>query len=230
MKYQDLKILYEDNHLLAYNKPPRLLVQRDKNEAESLEELAKSYIKARYQKPGAVFLGVAHRIDRPVSGVVLLAKTSKALERINEMFKLRAIKKTYWAIVKALPPEEEGTLVHWIVKDEKKNKSRASNKESKGAQLCELDYKHIGSSSTYHLLEIKPQTGRHHQIRCQLGKIGSSIKGDLKYGSARSNEDGSIHLHARRLEFVHPITKENVVITARPPADPLWDYFVGSQP
>jgi 23S rRNA pseudouridine1911/1915/1917 synthase len=230
MNYQDLKILYEDNHLLAYNKPAGLLVQRDKNEAESLEELAKAYVKARYQKPGAVYLGVAHRIDRPVSGVVLLAKTSKALERINEMFKLRTIKKTYWAIVKNLPPDEEGTLVHWIVKDEQKNKSRASNKESKGAQLCELDYKHIGSSSTYHLLEIKPHTGRHHQIRCQLGKIGSSIKGDLKYGSARSNEDGSIHLHARRLEFVHPITKENIMITARPPADPLWDYFVGSQP
>lgn len=219
------QILFEDNHLLIVNKPAGIPVQRDKSEDTSLEDMAKDYIKKKYQKPGAVYLGVSHRIDRPVSGIVLLCKTSKALERVNELFKQRKIRKIYWALVKQLPEALSDTLVHWLLRDTEKNKSRVYNKEIAHSQRCELDYKHIASSTNYHLLEIELHTGRHHQIRAQLSKIGSPIKGDVKYGFARGNEDGSIHLHARKLEFIHPVTHEKLLIQAAPPKDPVWDYF-----
>jgi 23S rRNA pseudouridine1911/1915/1917 synthase len=230
MTHNDLKILFEDNHLIAINKPAGIIVQGDKTGDTSLEDLVKKYIKVKYDKPGAVYLGVSHRIDRPVSGVVLMCKSSKALERINELFRHHLVKKTYWAVVKNLPDPQSGKLIHWLIRDTEKNKSKVFNKEVNNSQRCELDYRHIASSSNYHLLEIDLHTGRHHQIRSQLAKIGSSIKGDLKYGAPRSNEDGSIHLHARRLELIHPVTKEKIVITAKPPKDPVWDYFLGSQP
>lgn len=229
MTHNDLKILYEDNHLIAINKPPGVIVQGDKTGDVSLEDLVKKYIKIKYDKPGAVYLGVSHRIDRPVSGVVLMCKSSKSLERINELFRHQLVKKTYWAVVKKLPDPDSGKLVHWLIRDTDKNKSKVFNKELNNSQRCELDYRHIASSSNYHLLEIDLHTGRHHQIRSQLAKIGSSIKGDLKYGAQRSNEDGSINLHARRIELIHPVTKEKLVITAKPPHDPVWDYFLGSQ-
>jgi 23S rRNA pseudouridine1911/1915/1917 synthase len=229
MLHTDLKILFEDNHLLAVNKPAGVIVQADKSGDVSLEDLVKRYLKLKYNKPGDAYLGISHRIDRPVSGVVLMCKTSKALERINEMFRERQVKKTYWAVVKNLPEQLSDTLIHWLIRDTEKNKSKVFNKEVNNSQRCELEYKHIASSSNYHLLEVNPLTGRHHQIRCQLAKIGCSIKGDLKYGAARSNEDGSIHLHARKLEFIHPVTKEKITIKARPPIDPVWDYFMESQ-
>jgi 23S rRNA pseudouridine1911/1915/1917 synthase len=229
MLHTDLKILFEDNHLLAVNKPAGVIVQADKSGDVSLEDLVKRYLKLKYNKPGDAYLGISHRIDRPVSGVVLMCKTSKALERINEMFRERQVKKTYWAVVKNLPEQLSDTLIHWLIRDTEKNKSKVFNKEVNNSQRCELEYKHIASSSNYHLLEVNPLTGRHHQIRCQLAKIGCSIKGDLKYGAARSNEDGSIHLHARKLEFIHPVTKEKITIKARPPIDPVWYYFMESQ-
>ena len=174
-------------------------------------------------------MGTIHRLDRPVTGVVVFARTSKALERMNELFRSRQVEKKYWAIVKDLPENLEDDLTHWIKKDEDKNKSRAFNKDTPGTQKCELSYKYLGSSSTFHLLEVTPHTGRHHQIRTQLSKIGSPIKGDLKYGFSRSNEDGSISLHARSLEFIHPVTKEPIFILAKPPKDPVWSFFLESQ-
>lgn len=203
-----------------------MLVQSDVSRDPSMEEAVKEYIKFQYNKPGAVFLGVTHRLDRPVSGVVLFARTSKALERINEMFRNRQMKKTYWAVVKQLPDPLEGKLIHWLKKDEDKNKSRAFNKDVSGAQLCELDYRYLSSGVNYHLLEISPITGRHHQIRTQLAKIGCHIKGDIKYGFPRTNADGSIHLHSRSLAFIHPVTKEPVYIEADPPKDPVWNFFL----
>lgn len=216
------EILYEDNHILAVNKPSGMLVQPDKKGDEALEEVMKHYIKEKYQKPGEVFLGVCHRIDRPVSGVVVLARTSKALVRLNEMFKTREVKKTYWAVVENKPEQEEGHLVHWLRKDEQKNVSRAYHEEVKGSLRCELFYKLIGKSDRYFLLEVNPVTGRHHQIRVQLSKIGCSIKGDIKYGAKRTNKDGRIHLHARQIEFIHPVKKEPVVITAPVPDEVVW--------
>jgi 23S rRNA pseudouridine1911/1915/1917 synthase len=220
------EILYEDNHIVVVNKLPGEIVQGDKTGDVPLSEKVKEYIKEKYQKPGAVFLGVVHRIDRPVSGVVIFARTSKALERMNKLFREKDIRKTYWAVVKNKPPLPNDSLVRFLVKNEKLNKSFASLQPKAGALESTLDYNLLASSDTYHLLEINPQTGRHHQIRVMLADIGCPIKGDLKYGFNRSNPDGSIHLHARKINFIHPVSGEAVEITAPPPiADPLWKFF-----
>lgn len=219
-------VVYEDNHIIIVNKTTSEIVQGDKTGDIPLSEVVKQYIKKEYAKPGNVFLGVVHRLDRPVSGLVVFAKTSKALSRLNEMFRKGDVHKTYWAIVKTCPPTEEGDLVHYLVRNEKQNKSYAYDKEVKGAKKAVLHYRLIGHSDNYYLLEIDLKTGRHHQIRCQLAKIGCPIKGDLKYGFPRSNADGGICLHARRVCFVHPISKKLVDVVAPTPADNLWNSFV----
>ena len=216
------QVLYEDNHLIVLNKLPGQIVQGDKTGDTPLSELVKEFIKVRDQKPGNVFVGVVHRLDRPVSGVVVFAKTSKALSRMNELFKMRETEKTYWAVVKNKPEKESATLVHYLMKNEKQNKSYASVTEKKGSLRCELNYRLLSKSDNYYLLEVKPQTGRHHQIRVQLASMGCTIKGDLKYGFARSNPDGSIHLHARALKFVHPIRQESIQIEAAVPNEKVW--------
>tara|TARA_B110000908_G_C10232553_1_gene441417 strand:+ start:822 stop:1505 length:684 start_codon:yes stop_codon:yes gene_type:complete len=221
----ELDILFEDNHLLIINKPAGLLVQGDKTGDESLLDKGKAYIKEKYNKPGLVYLGLPHRLDRPTSGIVVLAKTSKALERLNKLFQTREIQKTYWAIVKANPPEVEATLSGFMYKNQEKNRSYVHAKPKKGAQLAELSYKIIGKSKYYNLLEVTPVTGRHHQIRVQLASIGCPIKGDIKYGFKRSNPDRSIHLHARKLSFLHPVTKKEMKIGAKPPKEQVWDFF-----
>lgn len=225
MNNNELEILFEDNHLIAVNKKPGDIVQGDKTGDEPLSEKVKKYIKDKYNKPGDVFLGTIHRIDRPVSGVVLFARTSKALERMNEQFREREVQKVYWAVVKNTPQNDHGHLVNYLIKDEAKNKSRAYDLPRNGALKCELEYTLLKKSDRYSLLEINPLTGRHHQIRVQLSKIGCPIKGDLKYGSERSNPDGSIHLHARKLIFNHPVTKAPVLIIANAPNEPLWNFF-----
>ena len=212
-------VLYEDNHLLVVNKHCGDLVQPDKDGDSALENEVKAWIKRRDNKPGAVFLGVVHRIDRPVSGAILLAKTSKALTRLNEMVKNRQIVKTYWALIENMPPQDEGDLVHHIVRDGRTNRAKAYDKPQKDSKEARLHYKMIASSKNYRLLEIDLQTGRHHQIRCQLSKMGTPIKGDLKYGATHSNKGGGISLHSRSLEFTHPVTKEPVKITAPTPKD-----------
>lgn len=212
-----LSVLYEDNHLLAINKEPGVLVQGDVTGDEPLVEVCKKYIAKKYNKPGAVFLGVVHRLDRPVSGVVVFARTSKALERMNALFKNRETKKTYWAMVSHRPPNEAGTLTHWLVKDEQKNKTTAYKKEMIGAQYAELSYKLIGEHSGKYLLEVSPVTGRPHQIRVQLASMGCPISGDLRYGAKAPLSDASIALHARQLEFIHPVKNERLVIVADPP-------------
>jgi len=219
----ELQVLYEDNHLIAVNKRPGDIVQGDKTGDEPLSELVKRYIGSKYQKPGAVFLGTIHRIDRPVSGVVLFARTSKALERMNEQFRSREVQKTYWAVTQQIPNPVEGKLVHYLVKKESLNKSFASLQETQGSSRCELDYRVLASTERYTLVQVLPLTGRHHQIRVQLSAIGCPIKGDLKYGAKRSNPDGSIHLHARKLEFLHPVTKDPISIEAKVPKDNLWE-------
>jgi len=219
------QILYQDNHIIILNKLPSQIVQGDKTGDEPLSEILKKYIKEKYHKPGEVFLGVVHRLDRPVSGVVLFARTSKALSRLNEMLKERTIKKIYWAVVKNQPPEKSGHLIHYLFRDEKKNKSFIVSENRKDAKKAELIYHLLKSSDNYHLLEIELLTGRHHQIRAQLAHIGCPIKGDLKYGFPRTNPDASIHLHSRRIEFLHPVKKEQVAIEAAPPDEPLWNYF-----
>ena len=218
----DFQVLYEDNHILVANKPNNMLVQADTTGDVALEDLAKQYIKIKYNKPGSVFLNAVHRIDRPVSGVVVFARTSKALTRLNEQFRSKEIKKTYWAIVKNRPKVESATLEDYIRRDAKKNKSFVCQKDAKDAKLARLSYTLIASSENYHLLEIDLHTGRHHQIRCQLSHMGCPIKGDLKYGAERSNKDGGISLHARSVEFIHPVTKESIKITAPVPEDNLW--------
>lgn len=220
------QILYEDNHLIIINKRPSELVQGDKTGDPSIIETVKHYLKITYDKPGNVFLGLVHRIDRPVSGAVILAKTSKALSRLNEQIKNKEVQKTYWAITKNIPPQENGHLFHWLIKDEAKNKSRAYDSEKPGTKKAELKYKLISKSKDYVLLEVDLITGRHHQIRAQLAKIGCPIKGDLKYGFARSNKDASISLHARKLSFIHPVKKEKLEILAPPPEEVLWNFFV----
>lgn len=220
-----MNVIYEDNHIILVNKASSEIVQGDKTGDTPLSETVKQYIKEKYHKPGNVFLGVTHRLDRPVSGLVLFARTSKALSRLNEMFKTKEIKKTYWAIVKNQPPAPAGELVHWLVRNEKQNKSYAYDREVKDSKKAILDYKVIGRSKRYYLLEINLQTGRHHQIRCQLAKMGCPIKGDLKYGAQRSNPDGSICLHARRIEFVHPVSKEKMSFEAPVPDSALWKSF-----
>lgn len=220
-----MTVIYEDNHIIIVNKSSSEIVQGDKTGDTPLSEIVKQYLKEKYNKPGNVFLGVVHRLDRPVSGVVLFAKTSKALPRLNEMFRDGEVKKTYWAIVKNCPEEPEAELTHYLVRNEKQNKSYAYDKEVKDSKKAILGYKLIGHSQNYYLLEVNLKTGRHHQIRCQLSKMGSPIKGDLKYGSARSNPDGSISLHARKISFIHPVSKELIEIEAPLPADNLWQGF-----
>lgn len=225
MATKSIEILYEDNHLIAVNKPAGLLVQGDKTGDETLADLVKAYIKKAKNKPGDVYLGIVHRLDRPVSGVVLFAKTSKALVRLNKMFAERETKKVYWAVVTKRPEQEKGKLVHWLRKDQEKNRSKAFNNEAKYTKYAELNYKMLRASDRYTLLEVYPKTGRHHQIRVQLAKMGCSIKGDLKYGAPRNNQDASIHLHARRLELMHPVKKEPVLIEAKVPNENLWREF-----
>ncbi|MDR2927627.1 MAG: RluA family pseudouridine synthase [Cytophagaceae bacterium] len=221
-----MEILYEDNHLIAINKTNSDLVQSDSTGDEPLVDKVKVYIKEKYNKPGDVFLGIVHRLDRPVTGVVLFARTSKTLVRMNKMFQDKEVKKTYWAIVKQLPADDEAVLRHFLLKDSAKNKSHAHNSMRKGAKEAVLSYRLISSAARYYLLEVDLQTGRHHQIRCQLAKIGSPIRGDLKYGFARSNPNGGISLHARKLEFIHPVRQEPIVITAPLPKDDnLWKEF-----
>jgi 23S rRNA pseudouridine1911/1915/1917 synthase len=218
-------ILYEDNHLLAFNKPAGVLVQGDETGDEPLVERCKKYIKEKFNKPGEVFLGVVHRLDRPVSGVVVFARTSKALERMNELFRDRQTKKIYWAVVKSKPKEESGTLVHWLVKNEKNNKVTAFAKENKDGQRSELNYRLLKNKSDFYLLEVNPITGRPHQIRVQLASMGCVIVGDVKYGYDNPNPDKSICLHARQLTFVHPVKKEIISIEAPLPKNEVWNLF-----
>ena len=220
-----MTVVYEDNHIIVVNKTASEIVQADKTGDTPLSETVKQYLKEKYQKPGNVFLGVTHRLDRPVSGLVIFAKTSKALTRLNEMFRAGEVKKTYWAVVKNAPKESEGELVHFLVRNEKQNKSYAYDKEVPNSKKAVLDYHLIGRSDNYYLLEVDLKTGRHHQIRCQLAKMGCPIKGDLKYGSPRSNPDGSICLHARRVRFVHPVSKELIELKAPLPEGNLWKGF-----
>ena len=226
-----MEVVYEDNHLIIVSKRSGEIVQGDKTGDEPLSETVKKYIKEKYQKPGAVFLGVTHRLDRPVSGLVVFARTSKALERLNRMFANGEVHKTYWAIVPKKKEESRGvdnfehTLEHWLTRNEKQNKSYAHDREKPGSKRAVLKYKVIGESDRYNLLEINLLTGRHHQIRCQLAAIGCPIKGDLKYGAPRSNPDGSISLLSRRVEFVHPVSKLPISVEAPLPDDPLWQAF-----
>ena len=217
------EVLYEDNHIIAVNKKPSDIVQGDKTGDRPLGEFVKDYIKKKFNKPGDVFLGVVHRLDRPVSGVILFARTSKALSRLNELFRSKQVQKTYWAVVKNKPNPTKDILVHYLKKNQQKNKSTAFNREEDGTLKSELSYQLIKSLDNYHLLEVLPKTGRHHQIRVQLSKIGSPIKGDIKYGSDRTNKDASIHLHARKIELIHPVKKEPISISATPPKkDSIW--------
>ena len=221
-----MEILYEDNHIIAVNKTCNEIVQGDKTGDTPLSETVKAYIKDKYNKPGEVFLGVTHRLDRPTSGVVLFARTSKALTRLNEMFKSHEqIKKTYWAIVQGAPKVPEARLENWLVRNEAQNKSYIAKPGAKEAKQAILTYKTLVKGEHYTLLEVNLETGRHHQIRCQLAAIGCPIKGDLKYGAKRSNPDGGICLHARKIEFIHPVKKENICITASVPNDSLWQQF-----
>lgn len=220
-----MKVLYEDNHLIIVNKSAGEIVQGDKTGDEPLSDMVKAYLKEKYQKPGNVFCGVTHRLDRPTSGAVVFAKTSKALTRLNDMFRNGEIKKTYWAIVKNRPVAEEDTLTHYLVKNEKTNKSTAYDSEKPHTKRAVLHYRLIAASQNYFLLEVDLETGRHHQIRCQLAKIGSPLRGDLKYGAERSNPDGSISLHARTVSFIHPVSKENISVTAPLPEEALWNAF-----
>lgn len=225
-----MTVIYEDNHIIAVNKTCNEIVQGDRTGDTPLSELVKAYIKQKYNKPGEVFLGVTHRLDRPTSGVVLFARTSKALTRLNEMFKVKSIthtqtstiKKTYWAIVQNTPKQPTAHLENWLIRNEKQNKSYIAKPNAQDAKLAILDYKTLAKSDHYTLLEINLQTGRHHQIRCQLAAIGCPVKGDLKYGAKRSNPDGGISLHARQVEFIHPVSKQPICITAPVPNDTLW--------
>ena len=218
----NLQVIYEDNHIIIVNKRAGDIVQGDKTGDKPLSDVVKSYIKDKYNKPGNVYLGVVHRLDRPTTGVVMFAKTSKALPRLNKLFSEKEAKKTYWAIVKNLPPKTKDTLVHWLKKNPKNNKSTAYIKEISEGKKAVLHYTHIKSLDNYHLLEVELETGRHHQIRSQLASIGCPIKGDLKYGFDRSNKDAGIHLHARKLEFIHPVKKEPIIVFAEVPDEALW--------
>ena len=220
-----MEVIYEDNHIIIVSKQSGEIVQGDKTGDTPLSETVKSYIKEAYAKPGDVFLGVVHRLDRPVFGLVLFARTSKALSRLNAMFANGEVKKKYWAIVKDMPPQPEGTLTHWLVRNEKQNKSYAYDREVPRSKKAVLDYRVIGRSDNYHLLEVNLHTGRHHQIRCQLAKIGCPIKGDLKYGAKRSNPDGSISLLSRSMQFIHPVSKKEICVEAPLPDDKLWQSF-----
>ncbi len=220
---ENLLVLYEDNHIIIINKRAGDIVQGDKTGDKPLSDVVKEYLKDKYHKPGNVFLGTVHRLDRPTSGIVIFARTSKALERLNKMLRNKEIKKTYWAVVKKGPQKEKDTLIGFLKKNQKNNKSTSYQKEISGSKKSILHYSIIKKLDHYSLLEIDLETGRHHQIRCQLAAIGSPLKGDLKYGAARSNKNGSIHLHARKINFTHPVNKEDVEITAPLPKDPIWD-------
>jgi len=226
MNFTSDRILFEDNHIIAVNKTNHDIVQSDKTGDEPLIEQIKSYIKLRDKKPSNVYLEVIHRIDRPVSGVVLFAKSSKVLPRMNKLFHDGLVKKIYWAVVKNIPPKETDTLVHFLLRNTKQNKSYVFDKFKAESKEAKLIYKVMGKTSNYFLLEIELITGRHHQIRSQLAKIGCPIKGDLKYGFPRSNPDGGIQLHSRRVSFIHPVTFEDVDIIAQPPVDALWNEFL----
>lgn len=219
------EVLYEDNHIIIVNKITGDIIQGDRTEDSTLCDAVKDFLKEKYNKPGNVFCGVVHRLDRPVSGAVIFAKTSKALKRLNAIFKAREIKKVYWAVVESAPPQVEGKLINYLWRNQEKNKSFVVHEGRSNSVYAELDYKLLAQSDRYFLLEVTLHTGRHHQIRVQLSKIGCRIKGDLKYGFARSNPDASIHLHARFLEFIHPVTKELIRIVTPVPRDPLWNYF-----
>jgi 23S rRNA pseudouridine1911/1915/1917 synthase len=218
-------ILYEDNHLLVVNKRPGEIVQGDRTGDAPLVETLKGYLREKYHKPGDVFLGLVHRLDRPVSGAVIFARTGKALSRMNELVKSRQIRKIYWAIVSQLPPANEGALVHYLEKNQVQNRSYVYDTPGGDRKIAELKYRLLGSSDRYHLLKVELLTGRHHQIRAQLASIGCPVRGDLKYGYPRSNQDGSICLHARQVDFIHPVRKEPIVITAPAPEGKLWEAF-----
>lgn len=223
-----MEVVYEDNHIIIVNKQSGEIVQGDKTGDRPLSETVKEYIKVKYHKPGNVFLGVVHRLDRPVSGLVVFAKTSKALARLNEMFRKGDVHKIYWAIVKNTPTQSEAELNNWIVRNEKQNKSYAYDHEVKNSKNARLRYSVLARTDRYTLLEVHLMTGRHHQIRCQLSHMGSPIKGDLKYGFPRSNSDGSISLMAKRIEFVHPVSKDAIQVEAPTPSDALWKALAES--
>lgn len=225
MQLTDKDILHIDNHSIVVNKRAGDLVQGDKTGDEPLSEKVKSYLKKKFNKPGNVFCGVVHRLDRPTSGALVFARTSKGLSRLNEQFRKGEPRKTYWAIVSEMPEKKSATLHHFLKRNEKQNKSYASNHSTEGSKEAVLTYEVIAQSDRYFLLEIQLETGRHHQIRCQLAKIGCPIKGDLKYGASRSNKDGSICLHARKLKYFHPTSKEEVEVVADTPKDALWEFF-----
>lgn len=220
---ENLQVLHEDNHIIVVNKRVGDIVQGDKTGDKPLSEVVKEYIKEKYNKPGEVFLGVVHRLDRPTTGIIVFARTSKALTRLNELFSKRETQKTYWAVVKNKPPKENDTLVHYLKRNEKNNTSKAHLKEVPESKKASLDYTIFKALDHYFALEINLHTGRHHQIRAQLAAVGSPIKGDLKYGFDRSNPDGGIHLHARKLVFIHPVTKEPLEIIAPTPNDAIWN-------
>lgn len=220
---QNLQVLFEDNHLIVVNKRAGDITQGDKTKDKPLSDVVKEYIKDKYNKPGNVYLGVVHRLDRPTSGIIIFARTSKALERLNKMLRDKTIKKTYWAVVKNSPKKKENTLINYLKKNPKNNKSSVHSKEITGSKKAILHYKVIEKLDNYSLLEVDLETGRHHQIRAQLSAIGSPIKGDLKYGFNRSNKDGSIHLHARKIAFTHPVRKEEIVIVAPTPNEVIWN-------
>jgi 23S rRNA pseudouridine1911/1915/1917 synthase len=220
---ENLEVLFEDNHIIIVNKKAGDITQGDKTGDKPLSDVVKEYVKEKYNKPGNVFIGTVHRLDRPTSGIVIFARTSKALERLNKMLRDKTINKTYWAIVKNAPKKDNDTLINFLKKDTKKNKSFVYKKEISGSKEATLHYKTIKKLDNYFLLEINLETGRHHQIRTQLSFIGSPIKGDLKYGFNRSNKDGSISLHARKIEFIHPVSKENISILAPTPTDLIWN-------
>ena len=219
----NLQVLYEDNHIIIVNKRAGDIVQGDKTGDKPLSEVVKEFIKDKYSKPGNVYLGVTHRLDRPTTGIVVFAKTSKVLPRLNKLFSDKKVSKTYWAVVKERPKKEKATLVNWLKKNPKNNKSTAYNNEFTDSKKAILHYDIIKQLNNYHLLEVNLETGRHHQIRCQLASIGLPIKGDLKYGFDRSNKDASIHLHSRKIEFIHPVSKEQISVIAPTPNDPIWD-------
>lgn len=219
-------VLYEDNHLIAVKKLSGEIVQSDQTGDITLADNVKSYIKKKYKKPGEVFLGIIHRLDRPVGGVIVFARTSKALSRMNELFREKKIKKEYWAIVEEKPPLEKDRLINWLKKNQEKNRSRAYDTEVNESKKAILSYQLVGRSRNYFYLKINPITGRHHQIRVQLSYIGCRIKGDVKYGAKRTNKDGGIHLFAKSISFIHPIKKEPLIISANPPIDPLWNEFL----
>lgn len=220
---ENLQVLHEDNHIIVVNKRAGDIVQGDKTGDKPLSDVVKEYIKEKHNKPGNVFLGTVHRLDRPTSGIVIYARTSKALERLNKMLRDKTIKKTYWAVAQQQPKKASDTLTNYLKKNPKNNKSAIHNKEVNGSKKATLHYKTLKKLDNYSLLEVDLETGRHHQIRVQLSNIGAIIKGDLKYGAKRSNKDGSIHLHARKIEFTHPVSKELIKITAPTPSDPVWD-------